>query len=283
LEAARLLEKVVAGTLGGAPVPVLLRLAAPKGPLAPGGPTPFGIDETDLAETARAVRTMARLSLTGFAARPPGHSTDAAPLADHLRGLAAAFRIAAEAAGFAPKRLVFGAGFGLPGGPGEPPLDPGRVAGLALPEMETSAPAEIVLEAGRYLAGPAGVYLARVLGVKRSRGSLVAILDGGPHHRPPVEPVVPVSRLRPAAPGEPRLIYDLAGPLPAGDDWLGRTIGLPELRPGDVLAFRDSGAVGLAAMPCRSALQPLPKEALVETKDGRPFDEDVSAASPLRG
>jgi diaminopimelate decarboxylase len=283
LDAARLLDRVVAGSLGGAPVPVLLRLPAPKGPLDPGGPTPFGIDEGDLAETARAVRAMPRLALEGFAVRPAGRSADGAVLGEHLCALAALLRGTAEALAFEPKRLLLGAGF-APGGPSdEDRLDPAKVAKIALPAIEGLAPAEVVLETGRYLAGPAGLYLSRVLSVKRSRGALVAILDGGPHHRPATEPEPPVFRLRSEPPGEARQAHDLAGPLPAGDDWLGRGVELPELRPGDVLAFGDSGAYGPAASPLRFALHPLPTEVLVETKGGRPVDEDVSARSPLRG
>ena len=40
-----------------------------------------------------------------------------------------------------------------------------------------------ILEPGRFLAGPAGVYLGRVNTVKVSRGRKFAILDAGMHHQ----------------------------------------------------------------------------------------------------
>ena len=42
--------------------------------------------------------------------------------------------------------------------------------------------ARLLLEPGRFLVGPAGAYLARVVDRKTVDGSIVVILDGGVHH-----------------------------------------------------------------------------------------------------
>ena len=42
--------------------------------------------------------------------------------------------------------------------------------------------ARLLLEPGRFLVGPAGAYLARVVDRKTVDGSTVVILDGGVHH-----------------------------------------------------------------------------------------------------
>ena len=39
-----------------------------------------------------------------------------------------------------------------------------------------------IVEPGRFLAGPAGVYVARVVSVKHSRGTRFIVLDGGMNH-----------------------------------------------------------------------------------------------------
>ena len=44
------------------------------------------------------------------------------------------------------------------------------------------ADARLLLEPGRFLVGPAGAYLARVVDRKTVDGSVVVILDGGVHH-----------------------------------------------------------------------------------------------------
>jgi diaminopimelate decarboxylase len=40
----------------------------------------------------------------------------------------------------------------------------------------------VLLEPGRFLVGPAGVYVTRVVDVKELDGRTVAIVDGGIHH-----------------------------------------------------------------------------------------------------
>ena len=39
-----------------------------------------------------------------------------------------------------------------------------------------------MVKPGRYLVGHAGVYVARVVDTKESRGQRFAVLDGGMHH-----------------------------------------------------------------------------------------------------
>ena len=42
--------------------------------------------------------------------------------------------------------------------------------------------AELVIELGRYLVGEAGVYVARIVDRKLSRGDVFLVTDGGLHH-----------------------------------------------------------------------------------------------------
>ena len=50
------------------------------------------------------------------------------------------------------------------------------------PPTRSSRDARLLLEPGRFLVGPAGAYLARVVDRKTVDGSTVVILDGGVHH-----------------------------------------------------------------------------------------------------
>src|SRR5690606_18096566 len=103
----------------------------------------------------------------------------------------------------------------------------------------------LLLEPGRWLAGPTGVYLTRVVRVKPSRGLTFAVLEGGINHL-----------LRPLLTGQPfpvRVVgrdlddvgehttYVLTGPLCTSLDRLG-TLDLPHLEPGHLLAFGQAGA-----------------------------------------
>jgi diaminopimelate decarboxylase len=109
---------------------------------------------------------------------------------------------------------------------------------------------------GRYLVGEAGVYLTRVTRIKRSRGSDIAICDGGMNHHlgacghlgSVIHRNYRIFRVG-GEPGEATRPYELVGPLCTSIDTLGHGVELPELREGDLLGVRCSGAYGLTASP----------------------------------
>ena len=86
------------------------------------------------------------------------------------------------------KTIDLGGGLGIPYFPGEHALDLARISSAvpALRELQEADPllasARVVVEPGRYLTGPAGVYVAEVNSVKRSRGTRFVVTDGGMHH-----------------------------------------------------------------------------------------------------
>jgi diaminopimelate decarboxylase len=122
---------------------------------------------------------------------------------------------------------------------------------------------ELILEPGRFLAGPCGVYLARVVRIKESRGTRFAILEGGINHL-----------IRPLLTGQPfpvkavgreagELPYTLAGPLCTSLDRLGE-VRLPGLAAGDLLAFGTTGAYGLSEGMTHFLSHPVPPEVWVD-------------------
>ena len=112
----------------------------------------------------------------------------------------------------------------------------------------------LLVEPGRYLVGPAGIYVARVVEVKSAEARTMVTLDGGIHHL-----------LRPALLGEPhpvRLLagdgrelgrprrVSLAGPLCTSLDVLDAAARLALPRPGDLAVFLQAGAYGFTeSMP----------------------------------
>src|SRR6201999_524602 len=95
------------------------------------------------------------------------------------------FRRATARAGIAPRKLVFGSGFGLPYGNSDVPLDVDALAGPAgklIDELKADpafAGASCVLEMGRWLVGPAGWLLTKVVREKHSRGAEIRACDAG--------------------------------------------------------------------------------------------------------
>jgi diaminopimelate decarboxylase len=130
------------------------------------------------------------------------------------------------------------------------------------------ADARLLLEPGRFLAGPAGAYLARVVDRKTVGGSIVVILDGGVHHvlRPAL--VGQEHRIRAFGTSGGRMVpVTVAGPLCSGLDVFsqGAVMAPPEV--GDLVAVLDVGAYGFTESMPFFLSHPIPAE--VAVRDGQ--------------
>jgi len=211
------------------------------------GPSAFGVDEEALPDLLARARALRRVHIRGLQVFAASNQRDAAKLlATHAMVLALGERLQCEH-GLALAQIDLGGGLGVPYAEGEKPLDL-LTFGQGLDRLLKQHPwfqGELVLEPGRFLAAPCGVYLARVLRVKESRGTRFVILEGGINHllRPLLTgeafPVKAVHHLGPPRPAT------LAGPLCTSLDRLGE-VSLPELKPGDLLAFGMTGAYGFS-------------------------------------
>jgi diaminopimelate decarboxylase len=168
-----------------------------------------------------------------------------------------------------------GGGLGIPYGDGEESLDIealGRGFATLTDELTRDpllAGARLLVEPGRWLVGPAGAYLTRVVDRKVVGGRDVAIVDGGIHHvlRPAL--VGEEHRLaafpRDATPtetprGRTRGPLTVAGPLCSGLDVLGRDAQLGDLDVGALVAVLDVGAYGFTESMPLFLSHPIPPE-----------------------
>lgn len=241
-----------------------------------GKPSPFGFDEEELEAVLDLVEARPDLRLAGLHLFAGTQGLSAATLlAQWAYGLRLAARIA-ERTGRPLDTVDLGGGLGIPYFSSDTPLDLSALrAGIpALKALVAADPllagARIVLEPGRYLAGPAGLYVARVRAVKLSRGSRFVITDGGMHHHLAASgnlgqvvkrdyPVVAV-----VDEGGPLTPCAVVGPLCTPLDMLARATPLPELAAGDLIAVLQSGAYGLTASPTGFLGHPMPAEVLVD-------------------
>jgi diaminopimelate decarboxylase len=128
----------------------------------------------------------------------------------------------------------------------------------------------IVLEPGRFIVGPAGMLLTRVLYVKRMGAKTFVITDAGmndllrPSHYSSWHRIDHVRRTR----GREEVEVDVVGPVCESGDFLGldRTIALPE--PDDLLAIGTVGAYGFSMASTYNS-RPRPAEVLVDGDDAR--------------
>ena len=224
-----------------------------------GGPKPFGVD----AEAVPAL--LARIGQLGLAfegfhlyAGSQNLRADAIAQAQTL-----SFELATRLAEHAPSPVLtlnLGGGFGIPYFPGERRLDLASVAaalaGLLERARQQLPQAALVLELGRYLVGEAGVYVARVIDRKVSRGQVFLVVDGGLHHHLSASgnfgqvlrrnhPVAIANRMNDSR----REVASVVGPLCTPLDLLADRMPLAVAQEGDLVVVFQSGAYGASASP----------------------------------
>src|SRR5690348_1563544 len=174
------------------PIAVSVRVnpsAALGGGLLMGGqPTAFGFEEEALPEVVRAVLKCGRLKVRGVHLYTGTQILDAASLLKHWLHAVEVAKAVADLTGEPLATVDLGGGLGVPYFSHEKELDlqvlsEGAKAlvdsALADPRL---AKCHFIVEPGRFLAGPAGVYIARVRSVKACRGTTFVVLDGGMNH-----------------------------------------------------------------------------------------------------
>lgn len=225
------------------------------------GPSAFGVDEEQVPEILERAARLSRVQVRGLHVFAASNERDAERLLSTHRMVFGLARRLAREHGVQVDMVDVGGGLGVPYREGEDPLDVDRLGrGLAALLAEfADVTRRVVLEPGRYVAAPGGVYLARVVRVKESRGVRFAILEGGVNHllRPALIgdpfPVRAVGRAGGAVP------HTLAGPLCTSLDRLG-DVELPALAPGDLLAFGMTGAYGFTEGMTHFLSHPVPPE-----------------------
>ena len=237
-----------------------------------GGAKQFGID----AEEAPRMMALAHelgLAVLGFHIFSGSQSLKADAIIEaQAQTVELALRLADHAR--APLRMLnIGGGFGIPYFPGEAPLDIAPIgARLAetLPRVKAALPGvQVSVEMGRYLVGEAGVYVARVVDRKVSRGQVFVVTDGGLHHHLAASgnfgqvirknyPVAIGNRVD----GQKEAV-SVVGPLCTPLDLLAERMELPQADVGDLVVVFQSGAYGKSASPAAFLSHPDVVEVLV--------------------
>jgi len=242
-----------------------------------GRPAPFGIDEEMLSETMDAILSMPELDLSGIHLFTGTQILDAGILlGQYHHGLNLARRVAGQL-GRPLYTLDFGGGLGIPYFSHERELDLAALRGgleIMCAEVDKDpifSGTQFLVEPGRFLAGEAGIYVARVSDVKVSRGKKFVIVDGGMNHHLAASgnlgqtikrnyPIAVLNKVN--KPSEEAV--DIVGPLCTPLDTLGRSVTLPRVDVGDLIGIFQSGAYGLSASPVGFLSHSIPPEIWVE-------------------
>ena len=238
-----------------------------------GGPKQFGVD-VELIPELLANIGRAGLAFEGFHLYAGSQNLRPESICEAQQK---SYELAVRLAQNAPLPVRFlnlGGGFGIPYFPGEQRLDLGPV-GDNLAQLTERAKQDLpevalVIELGRYLVGEAGVYVARVVDRKVSRGQVYLVTDGGLHHHLAASGNFGqvVRKNYPVAIGNQmgsteREVASVVGPLCTPLDLLADRMSLSVARVGDLAVVYQSGAYGASASPQNFLGHPACVEVLV--------------------
>ena len=224
-----------------------------------GGPKQFGIDVEVVPEMMARIAA-AGLAFEGFHLFAGSQNLRAESICEaQTKSYELALRLAELAP--APVRFLnLGGGFGIPYFPGEQRLDltpiGANLAAIQARAQRDLPEASIVIELGRYLVGEAGVYVARVVDRKVSRGQVYLVTDGGLHHHlsasgnfgQVVRKNYPVMVCNQSGSSQ-RELASVVGPLCTPLDLLADKMDLAVGEVGDLAIVFQSGAYGASASP----------------------------------
>ncbi len=263
--------------------PVLIRIAparVPKGfgDQMAGRPSPLGIDAEDAPEILPRIAALANLRIIGLHVYSGTQCLKPAAICENWRIFMQVFSEICDALELQPDKLIFGAGLGIPYHPGDQALDLAEIAAEIGPELDAFRAdprfkgTRLVLELGRYLVGPAGWFVTRVVSVKQSRGTRIAICDGGLNANLAASGNFGMVQRRnyvihriggDEGGGRAEEKHDISGPLCTSIDKLGGGVALPRLDPGDLIAIHACGAYGPTASPIYFISHAAPAEVLI--------------------
>ena len=238
-----------------------------------GGAKQFGVDAEKAPEVIRIILGSGA-EWRGLHIFAGSQALDAAAIIEtQAQTLALAARLAEEVGSPLPA-CNLGGGFGIPSFPGDADLDVEAI-GAALGERFAELPPVLkntafCIELGRWLVGPAGVYLTRIVDRKESHGEVFLVTDGGLHHQLAASgnfgtvvrrnyPVAIASRFDAPVEEQASVVGCLCTPL----DRLADKAGFPRAEVGDLVAVFCAGAYGATASPAQFLGQGPAQEMLI--------------------
>ncbi|MDA7905987.1 type III PLP-dependent enzyme [Mariniblastus sp.] len=248
-----------------------------------GKPSPFGVDEETLESVVSEIQQQENTKITGVHIYMGTQILDAEILlAQYHRGISIANAVAQQID--APlATLDLGGGLGTPyfAHETELDLDAFQQGLVEIDQAMASSPwlanTKAIIEPGRFLVNEAGIYVARVTRVKRSRGKIYAVIDGGMHHHlaasgnlgQTIKRNYPLAILNKIDVPHSADLVEIVGPLCTPLDTIGRSISLPSIEAGDLVGVFQSGAYARAASPLGFLSHPTPVEVMVSANEAR--------------
>jgi len=239
----------------------------------------FGIDLGHVREIYARAAGMAGVEVNGLAVHIGSQLTDLAPYRAAFTRMAALIG-ELRADGRKVDTLDLGGGIGI--AYRDEPAPSIEDYGRLVSETVGNLGCQLVFEPGRWIVGPAGLLVTRVIYVKHGVERSFVIVDAAMNDliRPTLydayHPILPVRE--PASDAAVRR-FDVVGPICETGDFFAHERQLPPVAAGDLLALASAGAYG-AVMASTYNTRPLVPEVLVHGQDhgivrARPSYNDI--------
>ncbi|MGA3302270.1 MAG: diaminopimelate decarboxylase [Methylovirgula sp.] len=207
----------------------------------------FGIPISVAREVYREAAALPGLEVTGLDMHIGSQITTLEPF-DNAFAVVADFVLALRADGHRIEHVDLGGGLGIPYQDADDAdvFHPTRYAEVVKRRLGNLG-CKLIFEPGRLIVGNAGILVTRVLYVKQGEAKTFVIVDAGMNDliRPTLydahHEILPITV---PAPGRPKIVADVVGPVCETGDYLALSRTLTEPKEGDLLAVMSAGAYG---------------------------------------
>lgn len=255
-------------------ISILLRInpGHSKGSLSMGGATQFGM-EPDLAlQILKNRKEYSHIRIIGIHGYLGTGILDPENVFEHSKMILEVFDKLQKPLDYLFSIVDLGGGLGIPYFDNDPQPNwlilQNMLNELFAKYREENQYLKIFFEIGRFLVGPCGVFVAKVIDVKENFGKVFVILDGGTnvfrldaHYGgfkiPPLKILSDIS----TSTSQP---ISICGPLCTSSDRLAVDVIIPKPELGDYIVFYLAGAYGLTANPGLFLSHGYPKEIMLE-------------------
>ncbi len=217
-----------------------------------GFPSKFGIDEEDLYKNIGNIGELKNIKIKGIQIYMGSQIVDYNIIYNNFLNIFKVAELCKKELGIDIGFIDFGGGFGIKYTKRDEELNIKKAGEMVQElrnsrEFESISGARLIIESGRFLSGPSGYYIARVLDTKVSRGKNYAILDGGMNTF--FRPVFIKENRYPIEVGnkmnlEKNKKVTLGGVMCTPIDIYEEDVMLPEVEKGDIIVFFNTGAYG---------------------------------------
>ena len=202
----------------------------------------FGIPIEEALEHYKLARRLPNLEIRGIHKHIGSQITTLTPFVEALQKVILLAHTL-KSHGIEVNYIDMGGGLGIPYNHETPP-HPRELSGAVLPLLEGTG-FNLILEPGRSIVGNAGIFVTRVLYVKKHPHREFFIVDGGMNDllRPSLynayHHVLPLKKT-----GRKKVLADIVGPICESGDFLAKHREIQNLSQNDLIAVMSAGAYG---------------------------------------